>query len=47
MGYLVKLCKNEKGKHMDIAGLSMVMSQLKSQEAVGIVVMKVAMNAGK
>lgn len=32
---------------MDIAGLSMVMSNSKVQEAAGLAVMKLAMNTGK
>ena len=32
---------------MDIAGLSMVMNQLKLQEAAGLAVMKMAMETGK
>lgn len=35
------------GNHMDIAALSMVMSQARVQQDVGISVMKMAMDTGK
>jgi hypothetical protein len=35
------------GNHMDIAALSMAMSQSRVQESAGIAVMKMAMDTGK